>query len=153
MYTGTLVCLIVFLTDKTKQKNKCLLLISVICLPSPQNQKKNKKTSNTIIMIKKFKILFIRESLLSKKNVIMDCSRKLILSRNFPRGHSQKFIPKISRFFSLAKVPFTLFFKTLSANSTKVSVVTSLFSLLSKCFLTEARPSSFGYYDVDRQHQ
>ena len=71
----------------------------------------------------------------------MDCSRKLILSRNFPRGHSQKFIPKISRFFSLAKVPFTLFFKTLSANSTKVSVVTSLFSLLSKCFLIEARPS------------
>ena len=37
-----------------------------------------------------------------------------------------------------------LFFKTISANSTKVSVVTSLFSLLFKCFLIEARPSSCG---------
>ena len=37
-----------------------------------------------------------------------------------------------------------LFFKTISANLTKVSVVTSLFSLLSKCFLIEAIPSSGG---------
>ena len=35
-------------------------------------------------------------------------------------------------------------FKTISGNSTKVSVVTSLFSLLSKCFLIEARLSSCG---------
>ena len=37
-----------------------------------------------------------------------------------------------------------LFFKTISANLTKVFVVTSLFSLLFKCFLTEAKPSSCG---------
>ena len=35
-------------------------------------------------------------------------------------------------------------FKTISANLTKVSVATSSFSLLSKCFLIEARPSSSG---------
>ena len=37
-----------------------------------------------------------------------------------------------------------LFIKTISVNSTKVSVVTSLCSLFSKCFLIEARPSSCG---------
>ena len=37
-----------------------------------------------------------------------------------------------------------LFFKTISANSTNVSIVTSLFFLLFKCFLIDARSSSCG---------
>ena len=34
---------------------------------------------------------------------------KVNLAKNFKRGHSQKFIPKISQFFGLAKVPFAKF--------------------------------------------
>ena len=44
-----------------------------------------------------------------------------------------------------------LFFKTISANSTKVSVITSLFTLLSKFFLIKTRPSScwiLGYWQT-----
>ena len=42
-------------------------------------------------------------------------SRKFILAKNVIKGHSRKFIPKISRFFSLAKVSFAKdsFFKVI----------------------------------------
>ena len=44
----------------------------------------------------------------------------------------------------LSKNWWKLYFKTVSVISTKKSVVTFSFSLLCKCFLTEARPSSCG---------
>ena len=41
------------------------------------------------------------------KNIIKNRLPKLILVKNFQRDHSQNFISKISRFFSLAKVSST----------------------------------------------
>ena len=58
--------------------------------------------SNKIVMIKKIENLSHLQKFIITKNVIKYCLQKLILAKNFQRGHLRKFIPKILQFFSLA---------------------------------------------------
>ena len=46
----------------------------------------------------------VRESLFPRKISKRAIHRKFVLAKNLNRGHSRKFIPKISRFFRLVKV-------------------------------------------------